>query len=248
MNEIATNNEVKLEENEPIDNFKRNLEFDIDQNYEYVPKGKLFSFFSNLLYYGIAFPVLKILTKIVYDLKIEGKENIRNLEHGAITVSNHILILDCAMIGIATRTKKIYYTTLEENFKIPFIRKLIKLLRAMPIPKSISNKKYFFNETENLLKTNNMIHFYPESTLIPYCDKIRDFKNGAFDLAVKTQVPVIPMVFTFREPKGIRKIFKNKQDVTLTILKPVECKEYIGVKDKVETLKNTVREKMLEIL
>ncbi len=246
MNKSATNKDINLEE-EPIDKFKRNLEFNIDENYEYVSKGKIFSFISNMVYYGIAFPILKILTKIVYNLKIEGKENIKNIKTGAISVSNHVLFLDCAIIGLATISKRIYYTTTEENFKIPFIRKLIKLLRAIPIPKSIKNREYFMNEIENLLRTNNIIHFYPEATLVPYCNKIRSFKNGAFDIAAKNQVPIIPMLFTFKEPKGIRKILKRKQDVILTILNPVVCKENIDTKDKAKILKRMVYEEMLEI-
>ncbi len=87
------------EENEDIIKVWEPLEFNVDENYKYIEDGKIFSFFSNLLYYGIAIPILTILTKIVYDLKIEGKENVRNLEQGAVTVSNHILILDCAMVG-----------------------------------------------------------------------------------------------------------------------------------------------------
>lgn len=237
MNELVNNKEAKLNENESIDKFKRNLKFDIDETYEYVNKGKFFSLISNLLYYGIAFPILKLLTKIIYDLKIEGKENLKELKTGAISVSNHVLFLDCAMIGLATISKKIYYTTTEENFKIPFIRKLIKLLRAIPIPKSIKNKEHFINEVENLLKTNKIVHFYPEATLVPYCNEIRNFKNGAFELAAKNQVPIIPMLFTFREPKGIRKLLKRKQDVTLTIFKPIECKEDVDTKNKAKILK-----------
>ncbi len=237
MNELVNNKEAKLNENESIDKFKRNLKFDIDETYEYVNKGKIFSLISNLLYYGIAFPILKLLTKIIYDLKIEGKENLKELKTGAISVSNHVLFLDCAMIGLATISKKIYYTTTEENFKIPFIRKLIKLLRAIPIPKSIKNKEHFINEVENLLKTNKIVHFYPEATLVPYCNEIRNFKNGAFELAAKNQVPIIPMLFTFREPKGIRKLLKRKQDVTLTIFKPIECKEDVDTKNKAKILK-----------
>ena len=46
------------------------------------------------------------------------------------------------------------------------------------------------------------------------------------------------MVFTFREPKGIRKLFKKKKDVTLKILEPIES---MG---SIEALKNITYEKM----
>lgn len=71
------------------------------ENYEYVPKNKIFQFFSNILYYIIAFPILHVLTKIIYNLKIEGKENLKEIHSGAISISNHVLILDCAMVRIS---------------------------------------------------------------------------------------------------------------------------------------------------
>ncbi len=222
-------------------------EFKIDTDYEYVPKeNSIFSICSDFIYYGIAYPILKVLMKIIYDFKIEGQENIENLEQGAISVSNHVLFLDCAMIGLAFKDKKICYTTQEESFKIPFVRKLIKLLRAIPIPKSIENKKYFIKAIENLLKEKNIVHIYPEASLWPYCQKIRNFKNGAFDMAVRNQAPVVPCVFIFREPTGIRKVFKRKKDVTLKILKPVYSDSDKYIRQQIEELKQEVASEMRE--
>lgn len=239
---------IPQEENEDIVHLWEPLEFGMDEKYEYVKKGFLFSCFSNVLYYGIAFPILKILTKVVYDLKIEGKENIRTLKKGAITVSNHVLVLDCAMVGLACGMKKIYYTTREESFKIPVVRRLIKLLRAIPIPSDRTNRKYFTQAIEKLLKENKVVHFYPEAALWPYHETIRNFKNGAFHYAVKNQVPIVPMVFQFREPTGIRKFLKKKKDVTLVVLKPIinhiEATDHFDTKQNIENLKQTVQQEM----
>ena len=241
---IKKENISYIDENENIINLWQPLEFNIDKNYEYISKSKRFLFASNLIYYGIAYPILKLLTKIIYDLKIEGKENIKNIENGAISVSNHVLFLDCAMIGLAYGKKEIYYTTQEGSFKIPFVRKLIKLLKAIPIPQSIENKKHFLKAIGETLSKGSIVHFYPEAALWPYCDKIRKFKNGAFDVAVRNNVPIIPIVFKFREPIGIRKIFKRKKDVTLKILDPIKCEEEKNIKEKVEELKEKVFKEM----
>lgn len=237
----------KVEENSDIIELWEPLKLDIDTNYQYVPKGKMFLLCSNILYYGIAFPILKIVTKLVYDLKIEGKENIRDLKSGAVSVSNHVLFLDCAMVGLACGRKRIYYTTREGSFKIPFVRKLIKLLRALPIPNKIENKKYFMDAIKNILKEGNVVHFYPEAALWPYYDRIRNFKNGAFSFAIKNEVPIVPMIFKFREPVGIRKIFKKKKDVTLIILEPVEGQSNES-KESIQNLKQEVHKKMQEAL
>ena len=246
---VVVSDTITEEENKDIISLWEPLQFKIDENYEYVPKGILFSIFSNLLYYGIAYPILTVLTKLVYNLKIEGRENIKNLKSGAITVSNHVLVLDCAMVGLACRFKKIYYTTREGSFKIPFVRKLIKLLGAIPIPQNIINKKNFMKQIEELLHNNKIIHLYPEAALWPYCSKIRNFKDGAFHIAVQNDVPIVPMVFKFNEPTGIRKIFKKKKDVTLTILKPIYSENtYIDKKEKVENLKQAIHQAMVSAL
>ena len=106
---VKENVEEVQDENEDVIQMYEPLELNLDETYQYIKKGKIFSLFSNLLYYGVAFPVLTILNKIVYDLKIEGKGNIKNLKTGAVSVSNHVLILDCTMVGLAFGLKKVYY-------------------------------------------------------------------------------------------------------------------------------------------
>ena len=141
--------------------------------------------------------------------------------------------------------KKEYYTTQEESFEIPFVRKLIKLLRAVPIPHEIKNKPYFKNALTGALKDNCFIHFYPEAALWPYYNKLRNFKNGAFYYAVENNVSILPMVFSFRRPHGMRRIFKRKSDVTLTILEPVKLKASDSEKRiKIEELKEKVYNSM----
>lgn len=239
-------NTSSIEENESFTKAWEKLEFNIGEDCEYVPKSKIFWIFSNLLYYVIAMPILAIINKVVYDLKIESRENLENVK-GAISVSNHVLYIDCTMIGLAWGYKKLYYTTAMGSFKMPFIRKLIKLLRAIPIPDKIKNREKFIKAIKGILKEEEVVHVYPEGELIPYCTKIRSFKNGAFDFAVNNQVPVVPMVFTFREPEGLRKLFKKKKDVTLTILEPIRAvEEEIPVKEKIERLKQAVYEEMVD--
>lgn len=144
------------DENEHIIKLWEPLDFNIDEKYNFVSKGVIFSILSNFVYYIVAYPILKVLTKVVYDLEIEGKENLRDIKESVITVSNHVLFLDCAMVGLAYGFKKVYFTTREGSFKIPGVRKLIKLLRAIPIPEGIKNKEYFLNAIDDILKSGKV--------------------------------------------------------------------------------------------
>lgn len=67
-------------------------------------------------------------------------------------------------------------------------------------------------------------------------------------MAVRNQVPVVPCVFTFREPTGIRKLFKRKKDVTLKILKPVYSDSDKYIRQQMEELKQEVASEMREVV
>ena len=133
---------------------------------------------------------------------------------------------------------------MESNFKIPIVRELITLLNAIPIPKDFKYKKYFVQAIDELLSSGKTVHFYPEGSLWPYYDKIRNFKDGAFDLAVRNNVPIVPFVFRFTEPTGIRKKIKKKPFVNLTIFPPQYPDKSLSKADAIHELKNRVHELM----
>lgn len=220
------------------------LEFEVDPNYEYINDNKMFKICSNVLYYLIAAPIIYLISKIMYGLKVEGKENLKSVEGAAISISNHIHIIDCAMIGLEIFPKRIYYTALDSSFKMPIIRYIVKLLNALPISNNISSKRKLMLAVDELLEKNQIVHFYPEASLWPYYRKIRKFKNGAFEIATRNHVPVIPMVFTYREPTGIRRYIKKKPFITLNILEPIYPDNNLPRKERIEDLKYRAYEKM----
>lgn len=99
------------------------------------------------------------------------------------------------------------------------------------------------NTVDKLLKDEEIVGIYPEGELIPYYNGVREFKDGAFNFAVKNQVPVLPIVFTYREVTGWRKYFKRKPFITLNILEPEYPDEYFN-KENVRNLKEKVHRKM----
>ena len=192
----------------------------------------------------IAYPILIFITKFFYGFKIEGRENLEGITSGKVTVSNHVHPLDCTMVGLANAPQKTFYTSLETNFKIPVVRRIIKLLNAVPIPKNIKYTKAFMDSIDELLRNNKTVHFYPEGSLWPYYEKIRHFKNGAFDFAVRNNVPVVPMVIKFNKPKKISNLIKTRTTITLVIQKPIYPNKLLGKKDAIIDLKDRVRSSM----
>lgn len=206
----------ELEEDAHVLHLWEPLSFQADSSYSFLPKGLLFHLFSTLLWV-IAFPLLWIFNKIVFGFSIHGVENLQR--HGSyLTVSNHVHPMDCTMNAIISAPRRVFFPTLEDNFKIPVVRHLIKLLHAIPIPKKMTAKKSFIACIHTLLKTNHVVHFYPEGSLWPYHTKLRHFKEGAFRFAVECNVPITPIVYTFEKPRGIWKWYKTKPCIQATIL------------------------------
>lgn len=148
------------------------------------------------------------------------------------------------MIGIANFPKVTYYPTLESNFGIPIVRHLIRLLHAIPIPKSVRAKIEFNNNINELLKSGKIVHFYPEGSLWPYYEKIRHFKDGAFRFAVENNVPVIPMAYTFKQGTGILRYIKKNPTITLTILEPVYPDRNLDKFERIKKMKEETYNKM----
>ena len=202
----------------------------------------IYKVLSSILYL-IAYPIIFLLTKLWHGLKIEGRENLDKVGDEYITVANHINMIDCAMITLSIFPRIPYFLTLQSNLEIPIIKYLVMLLRGIPIPRNKSGKEKMVNTIDGLLKKGEVVGIYPDGELIPYYEGIREFKNGAFNFAVKNQVPILPIVFTYREPEGIIRFIKKKPFITLTILEPEFPRAEKTMANVVE-LKNRVQRKM----
>lgn len=171
-------------------------------------------------------------------LKFTGKANLKSVKGGKITIANHVHVMDCTMIGLANFPHKTYFLSLMSNFNIPVINGIIRILNAIPIPNDLENKERFFLSINELLKNGKTLQIYPEASLWPYYDELREFKNGAFKFAVENNVPIIPMVFKFVKPTGFLKIFKKKPCIHLYILKPLYPDNKLSKEDAFIKLKN----------
>ena len=211
-------------------------------NGDLLHRSIIYKILSSLLYL-IAYPILFIITKLWLGLKVEGRENLNKVGDEYITVANHINMIDCAMIVLSIFPRIPYFLTLQSNLEIPFIKYLVMLFRGIPIPRNILGKEKMVNTIDGLLKKGEVVGIYPEGHLIPYYDGLREFKNGAFAFSVKNQVPVVPILFTYREVNDIRRFIRKKPFITLTILEPEYPKKEI-TKENVIELKNRVYKKM----
>lgn len=245
LENVNKEEEENIPEDSHVLHFWQPCKFEIDDEFDFVNDNFIFNTFSNLLYL-IAYPLLIIINKFFFGFKIEGKENLENIDCGKVTLSNHVHPMDCTMVGLVNAPKKTFYTSLETNFKIPIVRKIIKLLNTVPIPQDIKYTKNFMSSIDSILNDGKTVHFYPEGSLWPYYTKIRHFKNGAFDFAVRNNVPIVPMVFKFNKQKRLLDILKPKTTITLVVKEPIYPNKLLPKKEAILDLKEKAYNAMCE--
>lgn len=208
--------------------------------------------FSFRLFYAvikaIVAPILFAFNWIVFGFRINGAEKLKKIKDtGAVSVCNHVHILDCTMIGCAFWDRRQYFLTLQSNLEIPVIGRLVKILGGMPVPRELRFVSSCYEAVGKALSGGTIVQVYPEGVLIPRYDGLREFKRGAFSFSYDYEVPLIPMVITYRKAKGIQRLFHRNPLLTLTILDPIYPVLGNNRRKEITRLKECCFEKMKQV-
>lgn len=219
---------------------KRKRDINFDENYPYANK----SFCFKLLRCGyfillnvIIFPLLRL----THGLKIYGKENYKNhkqsFKNGAITISNHVFLWDFLCVSKAIRPHLCHFPAWKINF-YGSSGPLIRLAGGIPIPDDNMRAMVKFNNTiEEFLENGKWLHFFPEGSMWYFYPDVRPLKKAVFKYAVKYNKQIIPISMSFRERKGITKLFTKKPFVDLHIGEPLFPNTELSKFEAVEDLK-----------
>lgn len=221
---------------EHVTRIKRDKELIIDENYKFWNRSFLYRFFQFALH-SLVYLVMAPALKLKYGIRITGRRHLKRLKHtGFITIYNHVHLMDTTMISANIfRFRPVHYLTLKENLQMPFVRHIIRLLGAFPIPDSYSSFKQFNKSIDEMLEAGEVVFIAPEGVLWHEYREIRPFKSGAFAFSARNMVPILPIAITFRTKKTlIRRIPKKK--VNLEILKPLYPNPLIGKKENEQTM------------
>ena len=187
-------------------NQKRKVKF--DGKYSYRPRNIFFRAWA-AFFRALAICVFNPVMRIKYGLKVYGGGYTKKLKGKPYIVTvNHVHMFDDLSIGTNLFTwRKIYFTTLDKNIRRPLIGFFLRSLGGIPIPvESIDGMKKFNDDISYLLKKNKVVLYNPEGSLWPYYREIRPFKRGAFSMAVKNDVPVVPFVMTFKRKQKRKRL------------------------------------------
>ena len=230
--------------------FRRNWAFmpsSVDLKNIYKKKN-IFGRANNFIWYSLVVVLTWIVGGLWFGLRVKGRKNLRSLKGGAFSVSNHIHVIDGPFIAAITASRRVTFTSMEGNFRIPISRWIIKWIGVVPIPTSNKLLAGFFKQTVASAASGHIIHFYPEASMWQYAHTLRPFKKGAFRMAVDAGVPVLPIVLGLRPPKGLYRLFKKKPLFTANILPPVYPDETLTGKKKINEFMAHTHEQMTTAL
>ena len=186
-------------------------------------------------------------------LRIRGQEILKKykpeLQHGAITICNHVYRLDCPCVLFAVKGK---YTTRIPMFAPNFRTKdgfFMRLAGGVPIPDSSTNMSALkkFNEAfDEFHRRGWWFHIFPEACRWDMYKPLRPFQKGAFTMSYKYNKPIVPCVITFRKRTGIYRLFgpKSLPLLTITIGEPLLPDTTQPRKMEVERLRTQVHTQM----
>ncbi len=193
--------------------FDREIAF--DENYPWIDDSLKFKINNwigyNIVVRGLLYPYLKI----VYGLKIEGrhylKEYEKELANGGVTIANHVFVLDSPCVLNAIRAKRnTKIPAFADNFKTKLNWALVNV-GGIPVPESISALRKFNGAFDEFHKRGSWILIFPEACRWDFYKPLRPFRKGAFSMAYKYGMPIVPCVISYRERTGWRKLFKKNE-------------------------------------
>ncbi|MCX5775453.1 MAG: lysophospholipid acyltransferase family protein [Firmicutes bacterium] len=182
----------------------------IPNDYPYLRTNFFYKLWSFSLYYIIAVPVLRLIGFFTLSVRVHGKKNLRKIKTGAITYANHCHNADGTnMAAFVCFPRRMYIIANPDAVSIPFVRHLTVALGALPLPTELKGYEHFLVALDTLLKRRKIISIYPEAHIWPYYTGIRNFPATSFVYAARFNVPAVPVVSTFRQPKGLLKDYRR---------------------------------------
>ena len=160
-----------------------------------------------------------------WDVKVEGLDNIDH-KKTYVAISNHQSLAD---IVLMYKTKMQFKWVAKESlFKIPVLGWNMLLAKHIMLKRGdFSSVKKVYREAARWLRSGMTVLFFPEGTRSDNME-MGEFQNGAFKLAIKEKVPVLPILIKGTRdaiPKGSWR-FTTKTTCLIKVLPPIDTSSY----------------------
>lgn len=163
----------------------------------------------------------------LWSVRITGTEHLA-VEGPVVMVANHQSFAD---ILVLFRLRMHYkWVSKAENFRVPLIGWNMSLNRYIRIERgSIRGNLKMMRDCELALRDGNSVMIFPEGTR-SVDGRMRPFKEGAFELAIRMRRPILPIVISGTgdalPKRGI--LLRGRHHIEVRVLPPVMPERYRG--------------------
>ena len=257
-NETVEKSQERIEILEKIKKLEEEGKFDIDaendpptiiltpENVDYL-KRKSYSKIKNKVANKMG---EKFLNNLLKDNKliiknINGIENLQSVETGAMITCNHFNPFDSFAIEKVFRisgqskNKKLYKVIREGNYtNFPGLYGFFfRNCDTLPLSSNKKTMVEFMKSVDIILNRGDFILIYPEQSMWWNYRKPKPLKNGAFKLAARNDVPVIPIFITMEDSKIIGEDGFPVQEYTINIERPIYPDDKLTERENMEAMK-----------
>lgn len=223
--------------------------YQFDETYPYLETSLLFKL-SSIAGYLIKWLLTTVHNRCHFGFRIEGKENVRKykrqLRDGAVCICNHVYMFDALGVHSAWQRFK--------QVRIPMFAKhfngraswVLRQVGGVPIPETREGIRKFNEAFDEFARRKYWFIVFPEAVRWDMYVPVRPFRRGAFSMAYKYNRPIIPNVFSFRERKGIYRLFGKKDYpcVTLHVGEPIWFDKSANRKEELDRVCREAHEAM----
>lgn len=174
-------------------------------------------------------------------IKVKNRKALRNISGGVFIYGNHTQNFVDALLPIFVSFHRRGYVIVNDGaVEIPFLKNLVQMLGAIPLPSSFSSMRMFTKCLSHRIEEGNAVVIYPEAHIWPYYNKIRPFCDNSFTYPIKYGAPALP--FTVFYKKSNAPFFRPK--ITVYIGEPVYPDKSLPVAQARKAMRDAVYDQM----
>lgn len=177
--------------------------------------------------------------------EVKGIENLNKLKTGAILTCNHFNPFDSFTVESIFRgsevgkDKKLFKVIREGNYtNFPGLYGfLFRNCDTLPLSSNTKTMVEFMKAVDKILQRGDFILIYPEQSLWWNYRKPKPLKNGAFRMAVRNDVPVLPIFITMQDSDIIGDDGMPVQEYIVNIEEPIYADSNLDKKESAIAMK-----------
>lgn len=176
--------------------------------------------------------------------EVRGIENFAAVGGGCFVTCNHFSVCDNYAVWRALREsmggRMLYKIIREGNYTNPpkGFGLFLRHCNTLPLSSQLSTMKKFSSAVSTLLSRGETILIYPEQGMWHNYRKPRPMQDGAFYLAVKNNVPILPIFITMTDSEKLDGDGYPVQEYTLHILPAIYPDSTVSKREAAKKMKN----------